>query len=356
VVTRLPRTRAWERLVSNPTGVDDFYGVKLISLALLDPNPEQPRKGTLRHIPELAASIKEHGLLQPLVVSPPHGGRYVLHAGHRRKAAYDWLAVHDDEPGKWLQVPALVKEGDTGDRLVHALIENLARESLTDAEIITGLRVLHDLRQWNQSEIARHLGVSRAWVMQYFRVANDPVVSEHVQTEHLTVGKAYDIVLAKTPAVRDAALEAALHGAPRRVVRQLVKDGAGERRDRPAEGHRGEAHNGAGVPGATPPGREDHEASGPETGGTRRAGAIADDEPRIATAAVEAGVRDIADLAAELGLTIGLRDLQLTRLFRAALADRTATLDLEAFIRAARADLRRADALVRSAPRPAREV
>jgi hypothetical protein len=72
--------------------------------------------------------------------------------------------------------------------------------------------------------MARQLGVSRGWITQYFRVAGDSVVSEHVQTEALSVAKAYDIVLAEDDRTRDAALRAALGGAPRRLVRRLAKE------------------------------------------------------------------------------------------------------------------------------------
>jgi hypothetical protein len=71
------------------------------------------------------------------------------------------------------------------------------------------------------------------------------------------------------------------------------------------------------------------------------------------TAPPDAGVRDLADMAAQLAMVVDLRSTQLLRLFQAALETQTLSISLEDFIRAMRADLRMADALVRSAPRAA---
>ena len=190
--SRLPRTGAWQRLVSdaNPEGVEDFYGAKRIPLSLIDPNPHQPRKGPLRRIAELAASIKANGQLQPIVVNPPVNGRYTLVAGARRHAAFEWLRDHDDQPAKWLQIVAIERDSTTNRRLVEALTENLSREALSGPEIIAALSVLRDLYQWTQTEMAEQLGVSKAWISQAFSVAGDPVLSEHVQTDGLSVAKA----------------------------------------------------------------------------------------------------------------------------------------------------------------------
>jgi ParB/RepB/Spo0J family partition protein len=351
VATRLPRTRAWERLIANPAGVDDFYGVKLISRALLDPNPDQPRRGELRGIEELAGSIREYGLLQPIVVAPPASGRYVIQAGHRRKAAYDWLFAHDAEPERWAQVPALVKDAPTADRLVLALVENLAREGLSDAEILAALGVLRDLHQWSQAEIARRLGVSRAWITQYFRVAGDAEVSAHVQTGGVSVAKGYDVVKAATAEARERALAAALRGADLRTIRGLAKPSPGgvlshlTPRPRPGDAPRDESDGGSGD-------EQDEQAGGREAAPAGAPGG--GEEATSATAAPVAGVHDLADLAGELGLTLDLRELELMRLFRAAIRTQTPRAGLADFIRAARADLRRAEALVRSAPRAAR--
>ena len=232
------RTRAdetWQRLVDNRPGVEDLLEGKRLPVAAIDANPQQPRKGPLEGIEELAASIREYGLLQPIVVNPRPGGRYVCIAGHRRLAAYRHLGdTEQAEPSRWATIPAVERDDHSDEWLVLGLLENLSRSDLTDAEIISGLSVLHDLRGWSQAEIARRLGVSRAWITQYFRVAADPTVSEHVQTRHLSAAKAYEIVRADTDSARDAALQAALQGAPRQIVRRLARPGAAD--GAPSEG------------------------------------------------------------------------------------------------------------------------
>ena len=159
------RTRAdetWQRLVDNRPGVEDLLEGKRLPVAAIDANPQQPRKGPLEGIEELAASIREYGLLQPIVVSPRPDGRYICIAGHRRLAAYRHLAATEqDEPTRWAVIPAVERDDHSDEWLVLGLLENLSRSDLTDAEIISGLSVLHDLRGWHQGEIARRLGVQR---------------------------------------------------------------------------------------------------------------------------------------------------------------------------------------------------
>jgi ParB/RepB/Spo0J family partition protein len=201
----------WRELIGNRPGVEDLADAKRIPVAAVDANPEQPRKTPLEGIEELAGSIREYGLLQPVVVTPPLAGRYTLLAGHRRLAAYRWLA-DNDRSSAWTTIPAIERDTATADRLVVALLENLSRQDLTDAEIIAGLLVLRDLRGWSQQEIARRVGVSKGWLSQYFRVATDAVVSVHVQRGELRVGKAYEIVRAQDRGGKVAALDAAPKG------------------------------------------------------------------------------------------------------------------------------------------------
>jgi ParB family transcriptional regulator, chromosome partitioning protein len=305
----------WRELIGHRPGVEDLADAKRIPVAAIDANPEQPRKTPLEGIAELAGSIREYGLLQPVVVTPPLAGRYTLLAGHRRLAAYRWLA-DDDRSSAWATIPAIERDTAAADRLVVALLENLSRQDLTDAEIIAGLLVLRDLRGWSQQEIARRVGVSKGWLSQYFRVATDEVVSVHVQRGELRVGKAYEIVRARDRGHKVAALGAALQGAPVAAVRRIAKGGFSN----------------------------ETAAGAPQDGRSRR----------TVTAPPDAGVRDIADVAAHLEMAVDLRSTQLMRLFQAAIETQTPSVSLEDFIRAMRADLRMADALVRSAPRPAR--
>jgi ParB/RepB/Spo0J family partition protein len=338
--TRAARAaETWQQLIPNEPGVEDLLEGKRVPLAAIDSNPDQPRKDVLRGIEELASSIEAYGLLQPIVVNPPIGGRYTCIAGHRRLAAYRYLFEHHAEPARWATIPAIERDTATEDRMVLALLENLSRQDLTDAEIITGLRVLHDLRGWHQAEIARRLGVSRAWITQYFRVAADSTVSEHVQTRRLSAAKAYEIVRADTPQARTAALDAALQGAARAVIRQLARPRPGGAQGTGAAAGWDGAEDGGSV--------GEHGAPGGGEAGDE--GAASGAQRTVATAAADAGVRDLVDLGAAMGVTGRLRDLQVTKLIRSALEAGTDEFDAAAFLRLVRADVRYVEAMIRAA-------
>src|SRR3954454_14942039 len=199
-----------------------FPEARHLRIDLIDPHPDQPRRA-VEGIEELAAHIHDHGLLQPLVVTRAAHARFTLIAGQRRLAAVRWLAEHDAEPARWHHIPAIIRTVETTERLTLALAENLARHALSDSEILTAIRVLVDLHGWNQTQIARRLGVSHQWINQFTRVIDDPDLAAHVQTGRLSVSKAYQVQRAQSPAARQAALDAALAGAPFSTVRRLAE-------------------------------------------------------------------------------------------------------------------------------------
>jgi ParB-like chromosome segregation protein Spo0J len=207
--------RAYDALMPNPPGVADFAGVKRIALGLIDPHPEQPRRGALPEIPELAENVRRYGLLQPIVVAPPVAGRYQLIAGARRLAAFDYLLAQE-HPGPdpvpvslaqaspWAAIPAFVRDAGTLDRLLLALSENLARRDLSDADTVLAVRTLHDMHAWTATEIAARVGTSVGWISQVLGVARDPELADHVQAGRLSVAKAHEVRTAKDPALRAA--------------------------------------------------------------------------------------------------------------------------------------------------------
>lgn len=125
-------------------------------------HPDNPRK-VMRNIDELAMSIKEHGLIQPVVVSPDLDrpeGHFLLHAGHRRLAAFRKLGIK--------QIPATLKNIPASRRTEVMLVENLQRDDLTKMEIGQALLALRDMHDppLTQAEIARRLGKTQTWVYQ----------------------------------------------------------------------------------------------------------------------------------------------------------------------------------------------
>lgn len=129
----------------------------------LKPNPHQPRQhlGDLR---ELAASIAEHGILQPITVEQNFDDTFTLIAGHRRAAAAKRAGLQT--------VPAILREGS--DAGVLALLENLQRVDLVPLEIAEALRKLLDKHGETQDSLAQKLGISRDSIARRLRLLSLP--------------------------------------------------------------------------------------------------------------------------------------------------------------------------------------
>ena len=141
--------------------------VENLPVAELQPNPYQPRGGILRdNLDELITSIRENGLLQPLLVRPVSRGGWEVVAGERR-----WRAV--SELG-WSHVPAVVREVDDRTTLVLALIENLQREELTPLDEAHAYKRLVDEFGLTQTQVAQRVGRDRSTVTNTLRLLGLP--------------------------------------------------------------------------------------------------------------------------------------------------------------------------------------
>ena len=142
---------------------------RLIALEMLDPNPEQPRV-EIGDLSELTASIKDKGVLEPLLVRPSKevGGRWMIIAGERR-----WRAAR---AAGLREVPCI--EMDVDDRAVAeiALIENMQRKDLTPWEEADGLAALCERFGYTHEEVARKVGKSRSTVTEALSIAGLPEV------------------------------------------------------------------------------------------------------------------------------------------------------------------------------------
>jgi ParB family chromosome partitioning protein len=139
---------------------------RMIATDKLDPNPEQPRV-EIGDLAELTASIKEKGVLEPLLVKPSQlGGRWMIIAGERR-----WRAARE---AQLREVPCI--EMDVDDRAVAeiALIENMQRKDLTPWEEADGLAALCDRFGYTHEEVARKVGKSRSTVTEAMSLATIP--------------------------------------------------------------------------------------------------------------------------------------------------------------------------------------
>lgn len=160
--------------------------VRRLPLSSIVPNPLQPRRlFTEQELEELSASIRENGLLQPLVVRPAPGatGRYQLVAGERRFRAISSL--------QWADVPVLVREASDDTLLVLALVENLQREQLNAMEEAEGYATLVEKFGMKHGDIAKAVGKDRSTVANLVRLLGlPPSIRKLVESGRLTQGHA----------------------------------------------------------------------------------------------------------------------------------------------------------------------
>jgi ParB family chromosome partitioning protein len=149
----------------------------LVAIQEVFPNPEQPRsRFEEAALKELASSIREHGVLQPLLVRRAPGG-YELIAGERRLRAAR-LAGLD-------RIPVLCRRVEDDRKLELALIENIQRENLNPIEEAQAYRELQSINKYTQEEVARRVGKDRATVANSIRLLSLPDFVKH----ELTAGK-----------------------------------------------------------------------------------------------------------------------------------------------------------------------
>jgi ParB family chromosome partitioning protein len=208
--------------------------VRTVLLESIRPNPFQPRKEFQpEELAELANSIKENGLLQPLMVRPAPGPRegWELVAGERRLRALTQLG--------WTEVPALVREVDDQTLLVLAMVENLQREALGPLEEAEGYRVLSESFGLTQGEIARAMGKDRSTVANILRLLQlPPSVRKLVESGALTAGHVRPLLTMDDPTrAGDLARRAVAEGWSVRQVEEAVKKG--RRKEGTASGGKG---------------------------------------------------------------------------------------------------------------------
>jgi len=160
-------------------------GLAQIPITQITPNPYQPRKAfNEASIEELARSVREHGIVQPIVVTRTSDSHYRLIAGERRLRAAQRAGLQT--------VPAVIKELlKEGDTLQIALIENIQREDLNPIEEAGAYHQLHDEFGLTQEEISRRVGKERSTVANFLRLLRLPdSVKELLAAGQLTMGHA----------------------------------------------------------------------------------------------------------------------------------------------------------------------
>jgi ParB family chromosome partitioning protein len=168
-------------------------GLAQIPISQISPNPYQPRKTfNEASIEELARSVREHGIVQPLVVTRA-GDRYKLIAGERRFRAAQKAGL--------TSVPAVIKEiAQEGDALQIALIENIQREDLNPMEEALAYHQLHEDFGLTQEEISQRVGKERSTVANFLRLLKLPEpVKKLLASGQLSMGHARALLAVDSP-------------------------------------------------------------------------------------------------------------------------------------------------------------
>lgn len=192
-------------------------GVVTLRLSEIKPNHEQPRKFfDDEALSELAASIREHGVLQPLIVRPLLGGEYQLIAGERRYRAAMLAQVPT--------VPVVIREYSDMEAMEVALVENLQRRDLNPLEEGAGYKALAEQFSMTQAEIAKRVGKSRPAVANAMRLCELPQeVKEAVSSGVLSMGHARALLsLEEDEKICQAARRVAERGLSVRQTEQMV--------------------------------------------------------------------------------------------------------------------------------------
>ena len=173
--------------------VQDVRSLRHVPIEFLHPNPNNPRKhfadGDLE---DLTKSIREKGLLQPLVVRQRANGEYEIVACERRWRAAQRAGVHE--------VPVLIRDLSDGEALEIALIENIQRADLNALEEARAYQQLMDQFDYTQQQLADSVGKSRSHIANTIRLLSLPEsVRRHIENGALTAGHARALVATESP-------------------------------------------------------------------------------------------------------------------------------------------------------------
>ena len=174
--------------------VQDIRSLRHMPIDLLKASPNNPRKHFAdSELEDLARSIRDKGLLQPIVVRPLTGGEYEIVAGERRWRAAQRAGIHD--------VPVLIRELSDGEALEVALIENIQRSDLNPLEEARAYGLLMEQFSYTQQQLADSIGKSRSHIANTIRLMNLPdSVRKEIEAGNLTAGHARALVATDSPA------------------------------------------------------------------------------------------------------------------------------------------------------------
>ncbi len=196
---------------------DSTEGSVSVKISEIEPNRDQPRKEfDSEALSELADSISQHGVLQPLLLRPLLTGGYRIVAGERR-----WRAAR---MAGLTEVPAVVREMSDTEEMLFALIENLQREDLTPLEEARGYRTLIDAQDFTQEEVSQAVGKSRPAITNALRLLNLPEdIQQMLENGEITAGHARTLLSFKREEDMRLGAKRAKEGASVRELEALAK-------------------------------------------------------------------------------------------------------------------------------------
>ena len=202
-------------------------GGQEIAIGDIDPNPDQPRRVFQEEsIAQLAQSIRDQGVLQPILVVPGDHGRYRIVAGERRWRAARLAGLET--------VPCVVRDLDIVQQMEIALIENLQREDLNPIEVAQGIRSLMQHCGYTQEAVASRLSKSRPAVANLLRLLTLPEeIADMVREGTLSAGHARVLAGLDDDKVKLALAKQTVEGAW--SVRQLEAAAAALKEEKPSK-------------------------------------------------------------------------------------------------------------------------
>jgi ParB/RepB/Spo0J family partition protein len=213
----------------SPDGPTRSIGVRIVDVDIIEPNPEQPRLAMEQAaLDELAASIREHGVLQPILVRPTGPNSYQLIAGERRWRASK-LAGLDT-------IPALIEEIDDDTALEISIIENLQREDLSPLDEAAMYDRMVTDHGYSIRKLADKLGKDKGYVENRLRLADAPdEVRELVSLRKDTLSHAYELMKVQDPKKRQRLTDQVARGELTLIKLRDKIEGRRARQPRPDE-------------------------------------------------------------------------------------------------------------------------
>ncbi len=190
-----------------PSATAGSSGLLTLQLNAIEPNPRQPRgQFDPAALEELAHSLREVGMLQPIVVRPAGEGRYEIVAGERRFRAARLAGLEE--------VPAVVRSTHDGDLLTEALVENIHRANLNPLEEAAAYQQLLDDFGVTHDQLAAKLGKSRPAISNALRLLTLPAaLQDHIASGRLSAGHARALLAVDDPSTQQ------------RVARRVIAEG-----------------------------------------------------------------------------------------------------------------------------------